>query len=173
MGTAINLFTLGMIISIVWVYFDATNNKIGKIKGGGAFSISAGEWFVICCLLWIVAFPIYIFKRSKLIEKAKVNPVEVGNRNIKLIVISLLAAIISFSLFFQNQSGLEETACPTVTEIIKNQLAGSAICKGVKISNKVSDNFYTAVATLDNGNELKITIEERDDGQIYVQVLNQ
>ena len=79
-------------------------------------------------------------------------------------------------MFFQSaleEIALVEDACPTVTEIIKNQLAGSAICKGVKISNKVSDNFYTAVATLDNGNELKITIEVKDDGQIYLQVLNQ
>ena len=65
-------------ISAVWVYLDATKNKIGKNPGEkGMFNMSAGAWGAATLGLWIVAFPSYLIKRSDLIEKAKENPVDV------------------------------------------------------------------------------------------------
>ncbi len=61
----------------MWVYWDATANKIGKIEGeGGLFNMSAGAWAAVTLGLWIVGFPAYLINRSRLIEKAKEHPQE-------------------------------------------------------------------------------------------------
>lgn len=73
-----------------------------------------------------------------------------------------------------NREGdLEESAVPAVNDIIRQQLDGEAKCLKVKITEKVDDKHYKANATLDNGNDIKIMIEDRGD-QIYVTIpLNQ
>ena len=131
---------------------------------------------IICCVLdekklkaagqkaptnWMVFLvPVYLWKRADLLNQKK----HYFWAWIAAFVISILIGIGG------NQAAMEEAACPVVTDIIKKQLFGSAMCKAVDISEEVSDGFYKAVATLDNGNELRITIEKRKDGQIYVQV---
>ena len=69
-----------------------------------------------------------------------------------------------------NEAELEESAIPVVSDIIKEQLGSRAAkCLSVKITEKVSDKHYKAVATLDNGNDINIMIEDRGD-QIYVTI---
>ena len=87
MGT---IFTLFVLASGVGIYLDASANKIGHIKGDkGMFNSSAGAWGVVTLMLWIVAFPAYLIKRSALIELAKANPVESGARPFKAIVLAI------------------------------------------------------------------------------------
>ena len=54
-------FILG---TATWVLFDA--KKIGARKGltKGMSDMGPWGWFVGCVLLWIVAFPLYLIKRS-------------------------------------------------------------------------------------------------------------
>ena len=63
MDTLIYLIVIG---TSVWVYLDA--KKIGVRKGlvKGLADLGPGQWLIVCLLLWIVAFPIYLFKRSEL-----------------------------------------------------------------------------------------------------------
>jgi hypothetical protein len=67
---------------------------------------------------------------------------------------------------------LESESVSLVTQIVQNQLGGTATCKAVSIEKEVSDGFYHAVAYLDNGNELKIAIEHKGD-QIFVTIPEQ
>jgi hypothetical protein len=53
--------------SALFVYYDASKNKIAD----------AGLWAIATFLFWILGFPVYLFKRSKLIEKAKIYPEEI------------------------------------------------------------------------------------------------
>jgi len=55
---------LVIISTSIWVFIDA--KKIGVKKGliTGIADMNPGMWLVACLLLWIVAFPIYLFKRS-------------------------------------------------------------------------------------------------------------
>ena len=64
---------------------------------------------------------------------------------------------------------LEETAIPVVNDILKENVDDPAKCIAVKISSKISDKHYKAVATLDNGNDINILIEDRGD-MIYVTI---
>ena len=51
--------------SSIWVFFDA--NTIGVKKGqvSGIADMSPVGWLAGCLLLWIVAFPLYLSKRSE------------------------------------------------------------------------------------------------------------
>ncbi|CAL95245.1 hypothetical membrane protein [Azoarcus olearius] len=134
---------------------------------------------IVCCVLdekklkaagqkapmnWMVFLvPVYLWKRADLLNQKK----HYFWAWIAAFVFSIMIGIGG------SQAMIEEAACPVVTNIIKSQLFGSATCKAVSITEEVSSGFYKAVATLDNGNELRITIEERRDGQIYVQIPNQ
>src|SRR5947208_8333497 len=83
-----------IVISALWVYWDATGHKIGKIPGaGGVLNMSAGAWAVVTLFLWIIGFPIYLMKRSTLIEKAKSQPVEVKGRVVKLVVLAVIGGL--------------------------------------------------------------------------------
>lgn len=75
-------------VSAVWVYIDATNHRIGKQPNErGFFNLSAGGWGAVVLLLWIVAFPCYLAKRSDLIAKAKKSPVLVTSKAGPLLLI--------------------------------------------------------------------------------------
>ena len=82
-------------VSALWVYWDATANKIGKVPGaGGMFNLSAGAWSVVTLFLWIVALPAYLAKRSALIERAKSQPVEVRGRWVKFSILLIIGVLI-------------------------------------------------------------------------------
>lgn len=113
--------------------------------------------------LWeCLIVPVYLWKRSKLLGQA---PIFLG----AWIAAFLLSLLISR---LAAQGGLEAAACPLVTQIIQEQLYASAACKGVTIVKDVGGGFYTGVATLDNGNEIKITIQQRGT-DLYVQIPRQ
>ena len=88
------IVVLLIVVSAVWIYWDATANKIGKIPGaGGFFNMSAGAWSVVTMFLWLLGFPAYLIKRSSLVDRAKTQPVEVKGRWIKLSILCIVGAL--------------------------------------------------------------------------------
>jgi hypothetical protein len=59
-------FWIVVVISAIWVYFDA--KKIGVRKGliPGFFNLGAGGWCAATLLIWIIGFPAYLIKRGDL-----------------------------------------------------------------------------------------------------------
>lgn len=57
-----------IIISSIWVFVDA--KKIGVKKGQlkGICDMGPGTWLIACLGLWIISFPMYLNKRTQLIE---------------------------------------------------------------------------------------------------------
>ena len=52
-----NFVYLIVAASILFVYYDTTKNKIGKISGEKGFlNLSPGLWAIATWLLWIVAW---------------------------------------------------------------------------------------------------------------------
>jgi hypothetical protein len=96
-------------ITSVWIYLDATKNKIGKIENEkGMFNISAGEWAAGALLLWIVVFPAYLIKRKSRIEKAKEFPIEVKGRVLKAILLAVIGGsviIIAIPVYIGHMNG--------------------------------------------------------------------
>ncbi len=82
----------------VFIYFDASKNKIGKIKNDSSMlNMSAVSWSSIG-LLQMASPIIYLFARNHLIKKAKESPATEKYRNIKIILI--VVAYIAQSTFF-------------------------------------------------------------------------
>ncbi|HET6807093.1 MAG TPA: DUF4339 domain-containing protein [Frateuria sp.] len=131
---------------------------------------------VICCVLderklksaghkvpasWMtVLVPVYLWQRASLLSQKK-------HYFWAWIAAFLLSTFIGWG---GNEANLEASACPVVTQIVQRQFGGGAACKSVSIDEEVSDGFYRATATLDNGNDLSITIEKKGDDQIYVRI---
>ncbi|HFU1809548.1 TPA: hypothetical protein ACH4ZF_003260 [Escherichia coli] len=84
-----------------------------------------------------------------------------------------LAWIIFIGIPHKDEVALEEAACPLVTTILKENNGSTAPkCMKVTIEDKVTDKFYRATATLDNGNDINITLELTGDRNFYVRVPN-
>lgn len=133
-----------VIISIVactavWVYLDATKNKIGKIEGaGGMFNMSAGGWSIVTLLLWVIGFPAYLVNRGLLIEKAKGTPVEVQGRGGKAVVLGAVGALWIFLSLTAFMSG-DVPACdsPEVTDLAMQAIKDAPVVKlsGLEVKN--------------------------------------
>lgn len=167
-------------LSALFVYWDATKNKIGILKDENGKrqkgSFSALELALTTLLLWIYGFPLYIIKRKSLIQKAKENPIESKNRDIFLKIFAIIAGIglVFCILFFNNEySRLEKASIPVVNDILKNQISSVSECVEIKIDKKLAKNLYSAKAILTNGNQVQITIYDKGS-EIKVEIpLNQ
>ncbi|MDP3275286.1 MAG: hypothetical protein Q8Q09_08845 [Deltaproteobacteria bacterium] len=60
------LLWLVVIASSVWVYFDAKKRGVFKGQYPGFFDLSPSGWAVATFVAWVIAFPAYLAKRSKL-----------------------------------------------------------------------------------------------------------
>ena len=117
-------------ISALWVYIDASKNKIGNSPQGGLLNVGAGGWWgVLCLLLWVVIFPLYLIKRSKLIAFAKANPAEPKNRNIKIGIFSFIAVITIWWNVFSTQENLPDCNDPQAVDTLKSALIDTPIYK--------------------------------------------
>lgn len=81
-------------VSAVWVYLDASKNRIGKTSAKGFFNLSAGAWGTVTLLLWIVGFPAYLSKRRALLETARTEPRDSPGRALKAVVLALFGLLI-------------------------------------------------------------------------------
>lgn len=120
------LFYFVVLGCMIFVYWDATRNNIGKIPGEKGFTnSSAGMWAVGTGILWIVIFPLYLINRKKLIEKAKENPQVVPKWRPVAVTASLLAV---FALMLMGQFGNATPTCTdsTVKELVIKILKESA-----------------------------------------------
>lgn len=67
---------------------------------------------------------------------------------------------------------LEIESVDIVTKIVREQLGGTSDCSSVSLGTEVSEGHYNAVANLDGGKKLNITIKSKD-GQIFVEIPRQ
>lgn len=54
-----------------WVLYDASSIGVRKGVITGLGDMGPVAWFVACLLLWIIAFPMYLIKRSAFIAALK------------------------------------------------------------------------------------------------------
>lgn len=65
------LFWIIVIGSSIFVAIDASTHGVRRGLVKGIADMSPLGWFLACLLLWIIAVPLYIVKRSQLIEAAQ------------------------------------------------------------------------------------------------------
>ena len=67
-----------VILSSIWVFFDAKSIGVKKDLTNGMFAMSAGMWFLACLFLWIISFPAYLIKRGEFKRLAQARGVTSG-----------------------------------------------------------------------------------------------
>lgn len=108
---------------------------------------------------WALLVPVYLWKRAAILRRRQIT-------TLAWIAAFLISLLIGFDT---GKTRLADTACPVVTDIIRNQLNGETSCRRVTITEDLGDGFYTARASLANGNTIRISIEVRGS-DIYVQI---
>lgn len=82
----------------IFVYFDATKHKIGKIPDKSrCINMSAGNWAAETLLLFIAIFPLYLIRRKSLIESAQETPIDTRNAVPKLALVTMLSGLWVFA----------------------------------------------------------------------------
>ena len=69
-----------VLLTSIWVYFDARSIGVKKGVISGFFDLGPGGWFWVCLLLWIIGFPAYLAKRGSY-KRAVVNTVTTATRS--------------------------------------------------------------------------------------------
>jgi hypothetical protein len=89
-------------LSAVFVYYDATNNRIGKIPNDRGFAnLHAGGWAIATLFLWIIAVPVYLINRKSLIQKAETHPLEAKHKGLVLGVLIGICVLLVLALIAQ------------------------------------------------------------------------
>lgn len=87
-------YILMVSISALWVYHDTKKHKIGKIPGkNGLLNMSAGGMAGTTLMLWIITFPLYLYKRKAMLAQAKEYPVEPSGKIIFAVTGAIFAAL--------------------------------------------------------------------------------
>ncbi len=145
-----------IVASAIWVYLDATKNKIGKIPGeNGMFNMSAGAWAVVTLLLWIIGFPAYLVKRASLIKRAKESPVDVSRRSVKTAALSVVGGLSILAVF----SGAVLSALPACDNSGTKTLVGR-IVNDIPIAKSAGVQFVALKDIVEQGyneqNEIRV-----------------
>ena len=95
---------------------------------------------------------------------------------IKPILLGILGYIILFTVtitlaFFAplTEEDIKETATPLVTQILQDNFGENKNCESISIEKKLPNGDYEAIATLDDGSEINIIIQEKGQ-MIYVSI---
>jgi hypothetical protein len=84
-------------------------------------------------------------------------------------IISFIVVIILSFFAPWTEEDIKETATPLVTQILQDNLGQNKNCESISIENKLPNGDYEAIATLDDGSEINITIQEKGQ-MIYVSI---
>ena len=154
-------------LSSVWVAFDAHRNRVGSSIG----------WLIGCLLLWIVAFPIYLFSRAKALRE---RPGEsVNSRAVSalgfLCILSVAACVAAPFLGWQERLSVDDLR-DQVLKSVQDTWSEQAATRHIHVKNLVlvhrAGNEYTGVLTTapdDNlGRDAQYTVEVTYDGKTFV-----
>ena len=60
------LVLLVVVASSLWVFFDAKSIGVRKGLVSGLLDLGPGGWCGVTALMWLVCFPLYLYKRGSL-----------------------------------------------------------------------------------------------------------
>lgn len=166
----------GISISAIWVYYDAKKHKIGKVPGKkGLLNMSAGGIAGATLLLWLLAFPLYLYKRKELIEQAKEHPVEPSG---KFIFATMGAIFAVFAVSLITKSTLpgcdSQPALKLANQLVTSLRMGQVTYpaeQGYEDSVRICRGFLTG----ENGQQVpvdySVSWHDKSKQIIYVQIL--
>lgn len=113
---------------------------------------------------WGIISPVYLWKRDRWQQK----PVRLFQLWIVAMVISLGGTLLQLAQ--NNNSALAESACSTVTQIMKENNRRATCISITDMREEVSDRFWNAMALMNTGKKMPVTIEIKENSQFYVTI---
>lgn len=113
---------------------------------------------------WGIISPVYLWKRDRWQQK----PVRLFQLWVLAMAISLGGTL--FQLAQNNHAALAESACPTVTQIMKENNRRATCISITEMQEEVPGRFWSAMALMNTGKKMPITIEIKDNSQFYVTI---
>jgi hypothetical protein len=157
---------LTVLFTSIWVFLDSGKLGFKKDPSSKSFTnMGPIGWALGSLVLWIVVFPLYLFERKKRAASPDAKGLPLLSLGVAVIVAILVGNLGS-------SKSLEEAAKPVVTQLLHENFHSEVECIRVKIKESPAKGFHKATALLQNGNELEITITEKEDGKIYVMIPN-
>jgi len=154
--------------SMVWFYASivTTLTLVCLIGFYAAPSVS----YLLFLVIW------YYACAKKQVKFIKVNQINYEKKSwVKPLLFGFIVTFILFMVFASSNvidlpnEVIEESSIPAVTQILHTQLDRNANCNSVTITEEISSGVYNAIANLDDGTELKITINVKGM-QLYINV---
>lgn len=113
---------------------------------------------------WGLISPVYLWKRDRWQQK----PLHLFQLWIIAMVISVAGTLLQ--LTHDNNMALAESACPTVTQIMKENNRTATCISITDMQEEVSGRFWKAMALMNTGKKMPVTIEIQDSRQFYVTI---
>lgn len=174
--------------SALWVYADASQNKIGNTPEKSLLNVGgAGWWGTLCLLLWIVTFPLYLINRKKLINLAKEYPVEPNHRNIKIGVFFIIFMASLWFSFVNSSPKLPNCSDQQTLDVLKSAITNTPAYKILDIQNIEISNISERPSSTNNkkicrasmdipnlGSQViyySIDWQNKDKGEFWVQTI--
>lgn len=187
------LFFLVVLATSVWVLVDAKKLNIKKGQAKGLANMGPWSWFVVCLVLWVIAFPYYLYKRpslKRLNENSDQNNVLDEEEKPKgglwgKISLGFIACIaILFLVLSLGTQGIpmcnEAHAKDMVMEAINNSPKAKTYniealelyeVEEQEFNEEGNSRICSATAYLNNGNKkVEYVFEQTEDGTVWVEV---
>ncbi|UYW72762.1 hypothetical protein OFY05_14425 [Pseudocitrobacter faecalis] len=153
--------------------FVIEDNTLSVIGLGASFGAVFGDRKVLLkeekpapSLWWFLISPVYLWKRDAWQQKPK----HLFQAWIVATILMLAGTWLQVSN--DTSSALAESACPTVTQIMRENNERATCVQISDMKEEVSGRFYSARALMSTGKKMPVTIEVRDDGTFYVTIPN-
>lgn len=186
----LNNIIFGLVtFSALWVYADASQNKIGNTPHKSLLNVGgAGWWGSLCLLLWIVAFPLYLLNRKKLINLAKEYPVESKHRNFKILVFFAIFITSLWFSFISTSPKLPNCSDQSTINTLKSAISSTPAYKILNIQNIEINNVSERPSSTKDKKICRASLEipnigsqviyysidwqNKDKGEIWVQTID-
>lgn len=112
--------------STLWVYWDATRLRIGRIKDQKGLNLSAEFWALGTLFLWVFFFPAYLIKRGELRQRAEGNPINSRHKPLWYTLFGLMGAAFIWNAYVnQPESQVPNCSAFATKSLIKDILTNN------------------------------------------------
>jgi len=162
-------------LTSLWVGFDSRRYQIPSSNAPYTWRNGAVSWFVCCLLMWILVFPIYLFKRRGILKRRgfKTSSAEYVVGALAIVVVAFIAL---WPFLFGNRLStpdLETQVRLSLGQTLQNNpKMRNVTVKSVKLVRR-EGNQYDGIAVIQiRGVEEQHEISVTYDGKIYQWKLN-
>lgn len=166
------LILIAVIASSIWVYVDAKQLNADTAMKNGASNLSPFGWMFFCLVLWVLGFPMYLFKRM---QYKRLNGLGSSNKLASSLGFGLVALVvlsIALAATGHIKLGTDELQ-PKVEQSIREHFEKTKQLAGVKVHkldlvHKEGNTYLGLLQVSEGGEEETLKIDVTYDGKTFM-----